>query len=103
MSVLEDVLREEYERSLRLSRQMSDELKTLPKGCIRVRIVRGHEYYYLNYRVEDKVRSDYIPASNICEMRKMIARRKKLKQALKEQESSRKQIERALGKKLRYE
>lgn len=103
MSVLEDVLREEYDRSLRLSRQMSDELKTLPKGCIRVRIVRGHEYYYLNYRVEDKVRSDYIPASNICEMRKMIARRKKLKQALKEQESSRKQIERVLGKKLRYE
>ena len=97
MSVLEDVLREEYVRSLRLSHLMEKELATLPKGSVRVRVIRGREYYYLNHREGDRVISDYIPASEVEVVRTMVARRKELKAALKEQERSRKQIERALG------
>ena len=97
MSVLEDVLREEYVRSLRLSHLMEKELASLPKGSVRVRMIRGREYYYLNHREGDRVLSDYIPASEVELVRAKVARRRELKAALKEQERSRKQIERALG------
>ena len=100
MSVLEDVLREEYARSLRLSHLMERELASLPKGRVRVRVIRGREYYYLNHREGDRVISDYISASKVEAVRAMVARRKELKAALKEQERSRKQIERALGGRL---
>ncbi len=97
MSVLEDVLKEEYARSLRFSRLIEEELATLPKGSVRVRMIRGREYYYLNHREGDRVISDYIPASKIESVRAKVARRRELKEALREQERSRRQIERALG------
>lgn len=43
------------------------------------------------------MKSDYIPASEVEEVRAKVDRRRELKAALKEQERSRKQIERALG------
>lgn len=98
MSVLEEVLEEEYGRSVRLSRHMAEELASLPKGSVRAREIRGREYYYLNFREGDKVRSQYIPAAEIDEIRSKLARRKELLAAMKEQERSRKQIERALGR-----
>lgn len=98
MSILEEMLKEEYERSLRLSRHIEIELTTLPKGSVRVREIHGREYYYLNHREGSKVKTDYIPASEIDSVRRKIARRKELKAALIEQERSRKQIERALGR-----
>lgn len=99
MSVLEEILEEEYVRSVRLSRHLEYEFASLPKGSIRERQVKGHTYYYLNYRVGGTVKSDYIPASEVDGVRAKVQRRKKLKEAIKEQEISRKQIERALGRK----
>lgn len=99
MSVLEDILEEEYERSLRLSNAMQVEYDSLPKGSIRARKIKGREYYYLNYRDKDKVLSDYVPAAEVANLQAKINRRRELKEALKEQELSRKQIVRALGKK----
>lgn len=98
MTVLEEVLEEEYDRSIRLSGHVKEELATLPKGSVRTRNIKGHEYYYLNYRDGDKVRSDYIPADQVDEVRQKVERRKQLKAVLKEQEQTRKQIKRALGK-----
>lgn len=98
MSVLEDVLREEYSRSLRLSQLMEQELAGLPKGCIRARVINGHTYYYLNHREGSKVASDYVRSSDVETLRAQLLRRRELKAALKEQETSRRQIERALGK-----
>lgn len=99
MSVLEGVLEEEYARSVRLCRHIEAELSTLPKGSVRVRQIRGHEYYYLNYREGDVVKSDYIPVREVESVRARVARRKELAAALKEQRRSCKQIERALGRK----
>lgn len=98
MSVLEEILEEEYERSVRLTRLMEEEIASLPKGSIRVRRIRDHEYYYLNYRVGGKVRSDYVPLSDVEDTRAKIARRKELQMALKEQRVTQKQIARVLGK-----
>lgn len=103
MSVLEDILEEEYERSARLIRLMEEEIASLPKGSVRTRRIGSRDYYYLNYREGDKVRSDYIQMSAVEEVRGKIARRKELQAALKEQRTSQRQIERALGRRLRNE
>ncbi|HJG36689.1 hypothetical protein [Enorma phocaeensis] len=98
MSVLEEVLEEEYDRSVRMSRRIEAELAVLPKGSVRKREIRGHVYYYLNYREGDKVKSKYIPAADVEKIRLQLSRRKELIAAQKEQQRSRKQIERALGR-----
>lgn len=98
VSVLEDVLEEEYARSSRLLGLMEQEIGLLPKGSIRMRNIKGHEYCYLNYRVGDKVKSDYVPASEVDELRAKIERRRSLAAAIREQKRSQKQIIRALGR-----
>ena len=98
MSVLEDVLEEEFARSSRLLDLLEQEIDLLPKGSIRIRNIKGHEYCYLNYRVGDKVKSDYVPATEVDELRAKIERRKALAAAIKEQKQSQKQIIRALGR-----
>lgn len=98
MSVLEDVLEEEYARSGRLLDLMEQEIGLLPKGSIRMRNIKGHEYCYLNYRVGDKVKSDYVPAAEVDDLRAKIERRRALAAAIKEQKQSQKLIIRALGR-----
>lgn len=98
MSVLEDVLEEEYARSIRLLGLMEQEIGLLPKGSIRMRNIKGREYCYLNYRVGDKVKSDYVPAAEVDELRTKIERRRALVTAIREQKQSQKQIIRALGR-----
>lgn len=98
MSVLEDVLEEEHARSLRLSRLMEEELAGLPRGSVRVRMVRGREYYYLTHREGRHVLTDYVRADEVDALRSQLARRKELEAALKEQARSRRQMEKALGR-----
>ena len=98
MSVLEDVLEEEYSRSSRLLVLMEQEISSLPKGSIRLRSIKGHECCYLNYRVGNKVKSDYVPAADVDELRAKIERRRALAAAIREQKQSQKQITRALGR-----
>lgn len=98
MSVLEGVLEEEYARSSRLLGLMEQEIDLLPKGNIRMRNIKGHEYCYLNYRVGDKVKSDYVPAAEVDELQAKIERRRALVTAIREQKQSQKQIIRALGR-----
>lgn len=98
MSVLEDVLEEEYARSSRLLGLMEQEISLLPKGSIRMRNIKGHEYCYLNYRVGDKVKSDYVPATKVDELQAKIERRRALAAAIREQKRSQKLIIRALGR-----
>lgn len=98
MSVLEDVLEEEYARSSRLLGLMEQEINLLPKGSIRMRNIKGHEYCYLNYRVGDKVKSDYVPTAKVDEVQAKIERRRALAAAIREQKRSQKQIIRALGR-----
>lgn len=98
MSVLEDVLEEEYARSRRLLDLMEQEIGLLPKGSIRMRNINGREYCYLNYRVGDKVKSDYVPAAEVDDLRAKIERRRALAAAIKEQKQSQKLIIRALGR-----
>ena len=96
--MLEEVLLEEYDRSLRVSRALEAELATLPRGSVRERTIGGGTYYYLQYRDGPHVRSEYVPRDEVSRVRKLLARRREVSDALREQERSRKQIERALGR-----
>lgn len=98
MSILEEVLVEEYERSLRVSGAFAAELADLPRGSVRERVINGRTYYYLQYREGNHVKSDYVPRRDLEQLRKRLMRRKEIAAALKEQERSRRQIEKALGR-----
>ena len=100
MSILEEVLLEEYDRSLRISRSIEEALAVLPKGYVRERVVNGRCYYYLQRREGSRVLSEYVPAARADDVKAQVGRRKELEQALREQARTRRQIERALGKEL---
>jgi len=56
---IKDVLREELVNSLRMQERYEQELAKLPKGSLVKRRIKGHDYYYLVYREDGKVRSVY--------------------------------------------
>jgi hypothetical protein len=57
--VIKSILREELENSLRMQKRYEQELAKLPKGSLVKRVIKGHEYYYLVYRENGKVKSVY--------------------------------------------
>ncbi|MDO4939500.1 MAG: hypothetical protein Q4E54_06005 [Lachnospiraceae bacterium] len=98
MSVLEEVLLEEYDRSMRVINAIKAEQKTLPKGSVQEKLIGGRKYLYLQYRDGNKIRSDYIRKADADIIRKGIKKRKENDISLKELEKSIAQIEKALGK-----
>lgn len=100
MSIIDEVLSEEYERSLRLSGALEAEIASLPKGSLQVKRINGHDYYYLQFREGSKVVSKYIAATEVAAMKAAIERRRADMVALKEQRESQRKLARALGKEL---
>ena len=56
---IKSVLKEELKNSVQMQKSYERELAKLPKGSLVKRNIKGHEYYYLVYREEGKVRSIY--------------------------------------------
>ena len=98
MSVFEEVLIEEYDRSSRILRALKEENETLPRGSIRRRLVSGREYYYLQYREGKHVRSKYVKKADLESLQQDLRRRRENEKAIKELNKSRKQIIKALGR-----
>ena len=57
--VIKGVLQEELGNSLRMEREYKAALKRLPEGCLVVKKIRNHEYYYLVKRIGKKVKYIY--------------------------------------------
>jgi len=57
--VIKGVLAEELENSIRMKKEYEAALNKLPKGCLAIRKIRGHEYYYLVKRINKKVKYIY--------------------------------------------
>jgi len=57
--VIKGALAEELDNSLRMKKEYEMALASLPKGCLAVRNIRGHRYYYLAQRVGKKVKHIY--------------------------------------------
>lgn len=66
--VIKGALAEELENSLRMKKEYEEALGRLPEGCLAIRRIRGHEYYYLVKRIGKKVR--YIYKGKISEEEK---------------------------------
>ena len=99
-SVLEEILLEEYDRSERMIHALDEELASLPRGSIREKPIKGHVYYYLQYRDGNHVRSVYVPKANVATLREQLEARSRCISEKKEQEKAMRQIERALGRRL---
>ena len=59
VGVIKGVLKEELHNSLRMKKEYEQALKNLPQGCLSVKKIRGHKYYYLVRRIDKKVRYIY--------------------------------------------
>ncbi len=57
--VIKGVLAEELENSLRMKKEYEEALRRLPQGCLAKRRIRGHDYFYLVKRVDNKVKYIY--------------------------------------------
>ena len=67
MPYLAQVIKEESDRLKANKALYEKELQSLPRkgGHIRVRVVKGHEYYYYNFREGEKVKSKYIKKEDV--------------------------------------
>lgn len=97
MSILDEVLKEEMERLKRIEVAYREEIDNLPKGYIMLKNINGKQYPYLQYRLADKIKSEYIKKHQLEKIQKDLARRKKLEQAIKRVNSEKKKIERVLN------
>ena len=98
MLIIEQVLEEEYWRSLDITDAMEEQLAQLPKGTIYTRQDGDGAYSYLKYRDGKKIKSLYIKQSEVDELRSSIERRKRVERILKDQAETRKIIVRGLGR-----
>ncbi len=57
--VIKGVLAEELENSIRMKKEYEKALRKLPKGCLSVKKIHGHEYCYLVKRSGKKLKYDY--------------------------------------------
>ena len=57
--VIKGVLAEELQNSLRMKKQYENALHKLPKGCLSVKNIKGHKYYYLVSREAGKLQYEY--------------------------------------------
>ena len=96
MSVLDEVLKEEYERLLRMRSAMSIEYDALPKGSISRKNIRGCDCYYLQYRERDKIVSKYIKKAELDELAAKIEKRRILRKTLRDIDAEMKKIERTI-------
>lgn len=104
MSILKDVLSDEYERLKSLEEWYKQEILSLPKGSISLKKRRDREYLYINYRENNKVKSDYVgfaASEKAVDTANKIKQRKNYEEELKTVKQDLKELKRALyGKKI---
>lgn len=98
MSIIGEVLAEEYDRSMRLSQALQKDINKLPNGSLQKKCISGKYYYYLQYRDGDKIKSDYVKQEYVDDLKKKLKQRKENIDALKEQQKVQAQLGKALGK-----
>jgi len=77
--VIKGVLSEELQNSQRMKKEYEDALKELPQGCLVVKKIKGHEYYYLVKRVNEKIK--YVYKGKVSEEEKKKYREAKVLRA----------------------
>ena len=57
--VIKGVLAEELNNSLRMKKEYESALRKLPKGCLSIKKIKGHKYYYLVSRERGRLKYVY--------------------------------------------
>jgi len=85
MEVLNGILKEELNRLINLKKNYENKLKKHQKGSLIKKKIKGHVYYYLNYRDDKKNVFRYLGKLNEDEISKLegsIKERRKLQKLL---------------------
>ena len=82
-SIIRGILREELERSQRMEALYLNELESMPKGSLQVKIIRGRAFLYRCFRDGKKVKSVFIPRDEAEKIGESIQRRREIESSLK--------------------
>jgi hypothetical protein len=94
MSILDEVLLEEYNRMKKMRVVIQNDIDSLPKGYLSIKVIKGKPHVYLQWRKGSKIVSRYIPVKQVAEIKKQIEKRNQHKQAIHEIDQNLKKIER---------
>lgn len=97
MTILDDVLQEEQDRSKRMKVAMKKEISMLPQGYISKKNINEKSYYYLQRREGSKIVGTYIFPNEVSKMKDQIAKRKQLEKSIRELDANIKKIDKVIG------
>ena len=86
ISVIHGILEDELERNIRMQKRYLDEISKLPKGSIMLRQIGNKKYYYLKYRIDEKVITEYLgkyDEYDVSDIAEKISKRKYLENTVK--------------------
>jgi len=98
MTILDEILREEFDRLERGINLIKEELAGLPKGYISEKKIGNSTYYYLQKRESDKIVSKHIKKDELEPYKTLIQHRKNLEQKTKQMRAEQKKLSAALKK-----
>ena len=96
MSVLNNILLEEYQRIDRVIDVISEEIDSLHKGYISKKTIGGKVYAYLQWREAGRVKSFYIKKDLIVDYEALIERRRSLEKQRRELVAEKKKLEKVI-------
>lgn len=102
MSIINDIIKEEFDRLTNLVQVYLSEISQFPRGYLSIKQIKGHEYVYLNRRDKDKVVSQYIgpvDSEKVKEIEILIQKRKKLEGLLRRTKQNLKEVKRVIRNK----
>ncbi len=100
MSIVQHILKEEYDRLQKLVVIYSKAIEKLPKGSISRKKRNNNIYSYLAYRADKKIKFVYLGKDNsekVMEIARQIAERKDKEKQLRQVRASLKEIKKVLG------
>jgi hypothetical protein len=98
MEVLKGILSESREYYREVKNKIEKRLAGLPRGSIKVRKIAGKKYYYLQYRVANRVLHKYLGKDRPENLLKQIKERKLLKAEMKKVAEALKILKRSRGR-----
>jgi hypothetical protein len=102
MSIFKDTLKEEVNRLNQLKGKYEKELESYPKGTLSGKSRGGKLYYYLAYRINKKIKFDYVGkegSEKVLSMKGLISKRQTIENKLKQVKNELKDISKSINEK----
>jgi len=96
MPPVEELLKKELERLSARQEAVQQEIDDLPRGYVSKKAIKGRDYFYLQHREGQSVKSQLIKQGALESILEKLQQKQQLKQELREIKKERKQIERLL-------